>query len=325
MPCHFPTPALHDPTAGTIQLWPPVGTANEQLPCGTCLGCKSDRSLEWSRRAQHEASCWTHNSFLTLTYDEENVPRELLPHHLQGFIKRLRQRHHRRDPAINADLGQLRYIACGEYGDQNQRPHYHLCLFNCGFNDAYRVAKDLQESPTVAALWRYGSHKIGTLTGASANYVAQYTLKKVGDKAYCDSDGVVIQAPFMRASLKPIIGANWIKKYYRDVRNGYLVYDDASPGRIPRSYMKFLEKHYPQLAEEAKHASAKLREKRHKQRRADGADAYPSLRDGATATAGLSTERAKAYQQQQDEQARLLANGETIRRNHVNQQRRSAT
>ncbi|WNK12568.1 MAG: replication initiator protein [Microvirus sp.] len=324
MACHFPTPALHDPTAGTITLWPPVGTANEQLPCGSCSGCKTDRALEWSRRAQHEASAWTHNTFLTLTYNEENCPRELLPHHLQGFIKRLRQRHHRRDPGLATDIGQLRYLGCGEYGDQNKRPHYHLCLFNCGFHDAYRVAKDLYESPTVAAIWKYGSHKIGTLTGASANYVAQYTLKKVGDKSYCDADGVVLQAPFMRASLRPIIGANWIKKYYRDVRNGFLVYDDATPGRIPRAYMTYLEKHYPQLAEESKLASDKIREQRIKQRRANGADAYPPLRGGAKPTDDLAIERAKAHQQQQDEQARLLANGDTIRRNQINATRRKA-
>lgn len=307
MPCYYPTPAFHDPTAGVTTLWPPVGTANTELPCGGCLGCKTDRALDWARRAHHEASMWQHNSFLTLTYKDEELPADgLVPKHLQAFIKRLRQRHYRRDSRLLLVAGQLRYLACGEYGDQTQRPHYHLCLFNCGFADQYQVAGDLYESPLLNELWPYGAHRLGELTAASANYVAQYTLKKLG-VTQCDADGVVIPSPFLRVSTKPAIGATWLKKFYRDVTHGYLVYDGI-PGRVPRTYTRILEREHKALAEQSRFAAQLRQAKQHRPAVLAGCDPDQASLVGSTATTGHSTQKrtatAKAHQAQLDETRR---------------------
>jgi len=76
---------------------------------------------------------------------------------------------------------------------QPQRPHYHALLFNCSFSDLFQVGKDLYQSPLVNQLWTAGEHRIGTLTGASAYYVAGYTVKALG-KTYCTPDGEILRS-----------------------------------------------------------------------------------------------------------------------------------
>ncbi|WNK13053.1 MAG: replication initiator protein [Microvirus sp.] len=241
--CYHPIPAYQDLPGTDVRLWPHLGEANMQLPCGNCLGCKTSHATEWARRAEHEASMWEHNCFLTLTYDEQHLSKEatLEPTDLQKFIKRLRTSRDRGNIALRSDRsGSMRYLASGEYGEGTRRPHYHVCLFNCGFADSYTVAKDLKESPTLLNLWKLGGHRLGELTPASANYVAQYTVKKQAGPA-CNTDGVLIQAPFLRMSLKPAIGTRWIEKNKRDLQHGYLV-NNGTKGRIPRQYRKKLAK-----------------------------------------------------------------------------------
>ena len=62
-----------------------------------------------------------HNAYITLTYNDDHLPANgsLQPRDLQLFWKRLRKA---RTPGI-------RYYACGEYGDQTARPHYHAIIF----------------------------------------------------------------------------------------------------------------------------------------------------------------------------------------------------
>lgn len=244
MACYHPIPAYQGGAGEDVRLWPPVGTATMQLPCGSCLGCRTDTAADWSRRALHEASLWKHNCFLTLTYNSEGLPKhgDLEPADLTNFIKRLRSSIDRGNPHVarNPNYG-LRYVAAGEYGDRNGRPHYHLLLFNCRFTDTYQVGKDLLESRILKQLWKAGEHRLGDLTGASANYVAQYTLKKQGTgKTYCNSDGVIRTSPFMRVSLRPAIGHQWLNKYKTDLAHGYIV-TDGHKSRIPRSYAKKLQ------------------------------------------------------------------------------------
>ena len=75
-----------------------------------------------------ESQVHADNCFVTLTYDDEHLPRphrpghwmpSLSPYHVTNFIKRLRR--HYEIP--------IRYFLAGEYGNDSQRPHYHLALF----------------------------------------------------------------------------------------------------------------------------------------------------------------------------------------------------
>nr|AOV86346.1 putative replication protein VP4 [uncultured virus] len=250
MPCYWPVPAFQGMPGEALRLMPPVGTANLAVPCGRCLGCRTDRAADWARRATHEASLWPVTSFVTLTYDDDHLPvgGHLVPKDLQDFLKRLRIHAHRHSRSVDGDRGAgVRYLACGEYGDRTQRPHYHAILFNAGFRDAYPVGKDMAESPLLAKLWPFGSNRVSEFTPARANYVAQYTLKKIG-QSDCDADGVVRPAPFLRVSTRPGIGAPWLSRFREDLAHGYLV-ADGRKASVPRAYLRRLREESPQLAD----------------------------------------------------------------------------
>lgn len=229
MPCYHPIPASQDQSGARVVLYPKghVGDpsmVNLKLPCGNCLGCRSTRANEWARRCVHEARCFERNSFVTLTYNDDWLPVNgwLEPVAFTKFMKRLRKR-----------VPGVRYFACGEYGSTTGRPHYHALLFNCGFDDTSRVGKDLFESDMMSDLWKFGEHRLGAVTGASANYIAKYSLKKLG------VDYGEAPPPFLRMSLKPAIGHSWLARFSGDLKHGYMVVDGRKC-RIPRSYMKRL-------------------------------------------------------------------------------------
>ncbi|WNK15125.1 MAG: replication initiator protein [Microvirus sp.] len=257
MPCYHPIPARtnHKWKAGQIvQARPtlyPDTDANLQLPCGKCLGCLTDRAQDWAHRAMHEASQHEHNIFVTLTYNEESLPRDeqLEPEELQRFLKRLRRataRKRKTETAIRSTPPhRLRYIAAGEYGERGGRPHYHLLLFNITFTDFHEVGTGLYESPTLSRIWPYGHNRCGVVTEASAAYTAQYTLKKQSE-IFVTPDGVVKTKPFMRMSLKPLIGSQWLEKYRNDLQHGYLVTTQGKT-RIPRTYRTKLATLEPEL------------------------------------------------------------------------------
>ena len=124
MPCYHPLLAWRDssklnPKTGKSSL---VFTAPAnwreceplKIPCGQCVGCRLERSRVWAVRCVHEASLHERNCFITLTYNDENLPsdRSLKMKHYQDFMKRLRKRY-----------GEgIRFFHCGEYGSLNQRP-----------------------------------------------------------------------------------------------------------------------------------------------------------------------------------------------------------
>lgn len=261
MACYRPIAALQV-GPGKIRLWPPLGTANLQLPCGKCVGCKTDRATTWAERSRHEASQYPVNSFVTLTYADENLPTEgqLEPEHLQRFIKRLRKLTDRHRNRVSGDRSRgIRFLACGEYGEKYHRPHYHAILYNCGFPDRRRVGKDLWESDTLTELWtekgkQLGQVRFGDATPAAASYIAQYSLKKQGGAGTVDPNtGVWIPAPFLRMSLRPAIGAGWVDRYKEDLAKGFLTQPTGSGSikhRIPRYYKERLKKTDPQFVEE---------------------------------------------------------------------------
>lgn len=124
------------------------------------------------------------NAFVTLTYNDKALPPDgsLRPLDLQLFIKRLRKRYVGR---------RLRFFACGEYGDNFGRPHYHAIFFNlpnCANGiTSYRTkfASGRLCCPScdsIQSAWRLsgvdlGGIRSGTVEEASARYVAGYILK----------------------------------------------------------------------------------------------------------------------------------------------------
>lgn len=218
-----------------------------ELPCGRCIGCRIVRQRAWALRILHEAKCHSDNSFITLTYDEENYSPSLNYSDFQVFMRKLRRK-----------VGPARFFCCGEYGETNLRPHFHAILFGRDFERGRMVAKNVYYSRTLADLWPHGMSSVGSVTYASAQYVASYTLKKVvGESETADrlrakrydrvdlrtGEVVRVVPEFGRMSLKPGIGYDWFQKYWKEV---YLVRDGVvMPGGYtvppPRYYDKLLE------------------------------------------------------------------------------------
>lgn len=262
MPCYHPIPARREhgiskaiPGLGgaeartSVRLFPGLSQANLQIPCGRCIGCKTRRAQEWAARVVHETRYHDSNVFVTLTYSDDQLPPggELVPRHLQLFLKRLRKA----AAAGSAHIvgTRLRYVACGEYGDHTKRPHYHAILFGLAFSDEQIFGHKLKTSATLTALWGHGHAVYGEVTAASAAYVAGYTMKSMG-LTHCDEDGVLKQSPFLRVSTRPGIGATYADRYLTDFRGGFLVVDGAVHP-VPRYYKKRLQMADPNLAEEA--------------------------------------------------------------------------
>ena len=72
---------------------------------------------------------------------------------------------------------------CGEYGEDNLRPHYHALIFGHQFPDKEYFRKTdtghhLYRSDTLDAIWTHGFCNIGELNFETAAYTARYVLKK---------------------------------------------------------------------------------------------------------------------------------------------------
>lgn len=189
------------------------------LPCGQCTGCRLEYSRQWAIRGYHESLLYTDNSFLTLTYDDANLPDDasLQKNHLVKFWKRFRK---------SIKPKKIRYIACGEYGDDFGRPHYHAIVFNHDFSDKQPVNKTLYTSEKLSKLWPFGHTTIGSVTFDSIAYVARYIMKKQKGKnskthyeTFDPTTGEISSRTpeYLTMSRRPGIGHPWLEKYRTDV------------------------------------------------------------------------------------------------------------
>lgn len=232
------------------------------VPCGRCIGCRLERSRQDAVRSMHEASCFEDNCFITLTYSDEFVPKNgsLVKEHFQLFMKRLRDYVSRSAPlGADGQAKRVRFLACGEYGDNLGRPHYHALIFNYDFPDrvffTVQNGFNLYRSDILESLWTFGFSLIGDVSFESAAYVSRYVLKKVtGELADGYYDGRIPE--FTLRSLKPGIGATWLERYSKSVYpDDFVVIRGGLKCRPPRYYDKKLDLTDPDLL-------CKLKEKR---------------------------------------------------------------
>lgn len=207
------------------------------LPCGQCVGCRLERSRQWAVRCMHEASLYQRNSFITLTYDNEHLPKNgsLVLSHFQDFMKRLRKKYG----------SGIRFYHCGEYGEALGRPHYHALLFNHDFEDKKLYTKSngnsLYSSESLSSLWPAGFSLIGDVTFDSAAYVARYVMKKVTgvNKTMHYRDKL---PEYTTMSRRPGIGTGWYKKFKDDVYPADEVVTNGVSCKPPRFYDNLLAK-----------------------------------------------------------------------------------
>lgn len=259
------------------------------IPCGQCHECRLQRSRMWANRCIMEMSEYPsddgicRNWFVTLTYAPEHTdelrsvvdcmtlslhqPDGNKKDHLAMFNNAVRQKWQRR---YNHEG--VRFYACGEYGGQKCRPHYHEILFNLPidpkdltflfankFGDRYYNCDLLSE-----AWGDKGFVVISEANWSNAAYVARYIMKKqtgeLGVEAY---DKLGILPPFTRMSRMPGIGGAYYKgfdDFFKiDENTGELLLHDTcyipSDGkhdaavRPPAYFSKLFEKDNPEAYE----------------------------------------------------------------------------
>jgi len=238
------------------------GSRSQPVKCGQCIGCRLDKTREWAARCHHEASLHETSSFVTLTYDDEQLPEDgsLNKEHFQGFMKRLRAKWVQKDP-IKREYGQvekIRYYMCGEYGPKTGRPHYHACLFGFGFDDLvlYKEAPEgnIYISEELNRRWGYGFATVGEVTYESAAYVAGYTIGKATGPREDEYESLdletgeiyTVQPPYATMSLKPGIGADWFKQFKGDCFPKDFVTINGRKQQPPKFYLEQYEKEEPE-------------------------------------------------------------------------------
>ncbi len=220
------------------------------VSCGRCISCRLARSRDWALRCVHEAQLHERNCFVTLTYDNEHLPKDLSVdvEHWQKFAKRLRKR-----------CGRFRFLHCGEYGERTFRPHYHACIFGLDFSRdsmLWKREKDytLSTSPMLNEIWGMGHCILGALNYGSAAYVARYVMKKMtGDLAKEEyrrldertGEEWFVKPPYVTMSRRPGLGAEWFSRFYRDVYPDDVCIRDGRKQRPPKFYDRLMERKDP--------------------------------------------------------------------------------
>ena len=259
MPCHSPLKAYK--AGNQVFFKHPKDTGRNleliDLPCGQCLGCRVQTSLDWAIRCVNELTLHKQASFLTLTYNDENLPadKSLNKKHLSDFMKRLRKKYSHKN---------IRFFACGEYGDKYSRPHYHIIVFGHQFDDLqyYKMVKGNKyyTSNQLAKLWKFGFNTIGNVTFQSCAYVTRYVTKKLTGEmkekyGYTDletGEYFPVIPEFTQMSLRPGIGKEWFLKNINDVFPSDEIIHEGKRYRVPKYYMKLCEEINPALAEQVK-------------------------------------------------------------------------
>lgn len=205
-------------------------SADALRPCGQCMHCRINNRRVKTHRILLESFEHEHNSFLTLTYSDENLPHEwacpktgeiyapssVSPDHHKTFMDRFRKACKRQ---FNLDV---RYYGVAEYGDISFRPHFHYALFgypSCPYGGAKYIGNRFVPClcPTckfISDHWGKGNIFLGTLTPDSAQYVAGYVTKKLTSN-HTDYERSILNQlhpEFPRMSTKPGIGYNSVKR-----------------------------------------------------------------------------------------------------------------
>lgn len=164
----------------------PITTKNKKtgrfndVPCSRCWPCLQRKADGWAIRILHEKKRSTSAYFITLTYDDKHVPINektmqltLQKQHLIDYMKRLRRLHdhaYKVSEKAKAESKPIKYYAVGEYGEDYNRPHYHIILFN--------AIKELIPLPWTKDKELLGMVQIGEkgVTAGGARYLTQYMM-----------------------------------------------------------------------------------------------------------------------------------------------------
>ena len=228
-----------------------------EVACGSCRGCRADHAKQWQLRCIHEASLHERNSFLTLTYNDENLPVGGTLRHsdFQKFMKRLRK---------YIAPQRVSYYMVGEYGGRIGRPHYHCLLFGYDFDDK-KIAQrkksyTVYRSDTLGKIWTNGFNTVGEVNAKTAGYCTKYMVDK-----YTNKDPEEVKKyyggrmpPYAKMSTRPPIGKEWIRRYGAESYTFDSVIHNGKECPIPRGYDRFFRPEDPDAVRKAQRQRRRL-------------------------------------------------------------------
>lgn len=167
------------------------------VPCGKCLPCLKRKQNDWLFRLTKENETSVSSYFITLTYNDSNVPHigdvnVLCRRDFQLFFKRFRKR---------LSPLKVRYFCCGEYGSKTLRPHYHAILFFHSKVDSLAIAKLVTDS------WTLGFSNVKCVNQNHFSYVAKYCTSNSDLPEILRSKDY---RPFLLCSRRPAIGSAFL-------------------------------------------------------------------------------------------------------------------
>lgn len=269
-----------------------------EIPCGHCIGCRLEYSRQWANRCLLEMQYHEQSWFVTLTYDDQHVPRRyygapdtgvafpsltVCRRDVQLFLKRLRK-------AIEPQT--IRFFGCAEYGPVTKRPHYHLILFglklpddDLTFSAKSKSGHPIYKSKLLERVWSFPprgdlgeesySHQVDQesslagfvtvqpVTWECCAYTARYITKKLTGPAAEFYETFNIDSPFSMMSRKPGIA----RQYYDDhpdlYEHEYINVSTPTGGkkfRPPRYYDKLFDIEYPERSAELRATRQKMAE-----------------------------------------------------------------
>lgn len=255
-----------------------------KVPCYNCIGCKKRRSQEWGVRCQSEVQFYNRTCMINLTYNREQLPiasqsglGTLCPRDLNLFFKKLRVFLQRKK-----GITDTKYFACGEYGENRGRPHYHAIFYGWDFpsemNASPPVARmpeknnpgkedvPLYSHPDLTRLWGKGAAFFSpNVGGAAAYYVAKYCMKNLsGDAKTKEFEDTGREPPFNRMSHG--LGDRYYDRYKADIYpRDYIITEPGGPQLpIPRRFDNLLQKESEEYLEWIKSQRIAKSEKDHK-------------------------------------------------------------
>lgn len=166
--------------------------------------------------------------FMTFTYADAPLSKNgfptLVKRDFQNFLKRLRKKLPK-EPYITKSgktgyRTKLKYYACGEYGSQYHRPHYHAILFNLPMYMIY--------NPTIVAeTWDHGTIDIAPANQDTIHYVTKYIMKSHRVDEFKNSKiDLPTYDPYSETFSQPF---QYIEKSIVDMDTGELFEDDRIP------------------------------------------------------------------------------------------------
>lgn len=278
MPCYQPLEAYWKPGGGITFSHRESNGNPLPLPCGRCIGCRLDHAQMWTARMLHELHFHDRACFITLTYADDNLPpsQSLSKDELQKFFKRFRK---------HLKVRKIRYYACGEYGGQTLRPHYHAIIYGWEPDDLRPISRNSPRgtSATLERIWGLGYVTVGPVNYETCAYTARYVTKKItGPKAeehylrvHRDTGEIVSVLPeFATMSRRPGLGSQYFDKYGHQLNHDDFIVVRGNKAKVPRYYDKLMEKNRPDLLASKK----ETRVKRARENRAESTPARLAAR-----------------------------------------------